>query len=153
MASTVSDDPVSAWCTLGDVAPTQTISTAHSDSSKALFESSMKYGHGAGQKDVLAIARAITDRYHHAPHHVQTMTLASADGVTKVLRMVGAPGDYVLADEFTFAPLALAAEAHDVKWVPARIDSGGIIPDELEKTLENWDEKRGRRPHVLLTVP
>ncbi|TBU52859.1 pyridoxal phosphate-dependent transferase [Dichomitus squalens] len=81
------------------------------------------------------------------------MTLGNADAITKVFRMLGAPGDYFLADEFTFGPMPLAADAHGIKWVPVRIDSGGIIPEELERILSEWDIKRGRRPHVLYSTP
>ncbi|OBZ65805.1 hypothetical protein A0H81_14224 [Grifola frondosa] len=33
------------------------------------------------------------------------------------------------------------------------MDDGGLIPEELERILANWNEERGRRPHVLYTVP
>ena len=113
----------------------------------------MGYGPGEGHKDALAAVAAINAHYHAAPHHAATLTLASADGVSKVLRMVCAPGDHVLADEFTFTPLALAAEAHGARWVPVRMDAGGLVPEELGRILEGWDKRRGRRPHVLFNVP
>lgn len=95
----------------------------------------------------------INNKYHTAPHHVPTMTLGNADAITKCLRMLATPGDSFLADEFTFAPMPMAAEAHGVNWVPVRIDSGGLVPEELERILANWNAKRGRRPHVLYTTP
>ena len=129
------------------------MSTMHDASTDNLFKLAMKYGHGAGQNAVLEAVASITKRYHHAPHHVVTMALANSDALTKIFRMLGAPGDFFLADEFTFGPMPLAPDAHGVHWVPVRIDGKGLIPDDLERILETWDEKRGRRPHVLYTTP
>ena len=153
VASTATDDPVAAWRTLGAAAPTQTISTASSEASDALFKATMKYGHGAGHSEALKTVAAITEKYHGATGHVPTLTLASADAITKVFRLLGGPGDFLLADEFTFTPMSIAAEAHGVNWVPVRIDGGGLIPSDLERVLEEWDDKRGRRPHLLYTTP
>ncbi|KAI0672561.1 L-tyrosine:2-oxoglutarate aminotransferase [Trametes maxima] len=153
VASVSSEDPVADLKSLGDAAPTQVLSTSHDVDSQRLLKASLQYGHGAGLADALRTVDSINKAYHDAPNHVTTMTLGNADGITKVLRMLGAPGDYFLADEFTFSPMPLAAEAHDVKWVPVRIDSGGIVPEVLERILASWNPERGRRPHVLYTVP
>lgn len=153
VASVTDDDPVSAWRALGTSAPTQLLSTFQDADSTRLLKSSLQYGHGAGLADMLRTVAELNAYYHTAPNHVPTMTLGNADAIAKVFRMLGSPGDHFIADEFTFGPMPIAAEAHGVKWVSARVDSGGIIPDELEKLLEKWDLKRGRRPHVLYTVP
>ncbi|KAI0633963.1 L-tyrosine:2-oxoglutarate aminotransferase [Trametes polyzona] len=153
VASVASEDPVAQWRSLGSSAPTQVLSTSQDADSKRLLNAALQYGHGAGLADTLRIVSEINNTYHNAPHHVPTMTLGNADAITKCLRMLGAPGDSFLADEFTFAPMPLAAEAHGVKWVPVKIDSKGLIPDELERILANWKPERGRRPHVLYTVP
>ncbi|TBU22821.1 L-tyrosine:2-oxoglutarate aminotransferase [Dichomitus squalens] len=148
-----SDDPVSTWRTLGPSAPTQTLASVIDEDSGPLLRASLAYGHGAGLQQALDAITEINKVYHVAPAHVATMTLGNADAITKVFRMLGAPGDYFLADEFTFGPMPLAADAHGIKWVPVRIDSGGIIPEELERILSEWDIKRGRRPHVLYSTP
>lgn len=39
--------------------------------------------------------------------------------------------------------------------VPVKIDLVGMLakgPDGLEDVLENWDESKGKRPHLLYTV-
>ncbi len=155
---TDTDDPVSSWRALGRTAPTQTLTAEDRDAdtdsdSGQLFRASMAYGHGAGLDQALRVVEDLNKFYHTTRGHVATMTLGNADAITKVFRLLGAQGDYFLADEFTFGPMALAAEAHGVKWVPVRIDSGGIVPDELERILSGWDSERGRRPHVLYTTP
>ncbi|EIW53725.1 L-tyrosine:2-oxoglutarate aminotransferase [Trametes versicolor FP-101664 SS1] len=153
VASAASDDPVGQWKALGSSAATQVLSTSKDDESRRLLNSALAYGHGAGLSDALRIVTEINNKYHTAPHHVPTMTLGNADAITKCLRMLATPGDSFLADEFTFAPMPMAAEAHGVNWVPVRIDSGGLVPEELERILANWNPERGRRPHVLYTTP
>ncbi|KAI0357952.1 L-tyrosine:2-oxoglutarate aminotransferase [Trametes cingulata] len=153
VASVAGVDPVADWRALGSAAATQVLSTAQDEESGRLLRSSLQYGHGAGLADALRTVAEINKAYHRAPHHVPTMTLGNADAITKCFRMLGAPGDYFLADEFTFAPMPIAAEAHGVKWVPVTIDSGGIVPEELERILASWNPERGRRPHVLYSVP
>ncbi|KAI0752916.1 L-tyrosine:2-oxoglutarate aminotransferase [Daedaleopsis nitida] len=153
VASVADDDPVSAWRSLGPAAPTQVLSSSQDDAFTSLLRASLQYGHGAGLADTLRTVTEVNNYYHTAPNHVATMTLGNADAIAKVFRMLGAPGDHFLADEFTFGPMPIAAEAHGVKWVPVRIDSGGTIPQELERILDSWDSRRGKRPHVLYTVP
>ncbi|KAH9886292.1 L-tyrosine:2-oxoglutarate aminotransferase [Cubamyces lactineus] len=153
IASVAADDPVAGWISLRDSAPSQVLSTSQDDDLRTLLNSSLQYGHGAGLRDALRIVDDINNTYHNAPNHVSTMTLGNADAITKCLRMLGAPGDHFLADEFTFLPMPLAGEAHGIKWVPVTIDAGGIIPEELERILANWDPERGRRPHVLYITP
>ncbi|PIL29353.1 hypothetical protein GSI_09404 [Ganoderma sinense ZZ0214-1] len=152
---TATDDPVSSWRALGPSAPTQSLAVGDPSDAEStqLLRASMQYGHGAGLEQVLRVVADLNAFYHTAPAHVVTMTLGNADAITKVFRLLGAPGDYFLADEFTFGPMPLAADAHGVRWVPVRIDAGGIIPKELERILEEWDPERGRRPHVLYTTP
>ncbi|KAH9915169.1 L-tyrosine:2-oxoglutarate aminotransferase [Epithele typhae] len=148
-------DPVATWRALGLSAPTLRVSAdpASNAADAMLIRSSMRYGHGAGLKELCDAVGGINARYHTAPHHVPTISLASADGITKLWRMLGAVGDYFLADEYTFGPMALAADAHGVKWVPVRIDAGGLIPADLERLLRDWDDGLGRRPHVLYLTP
>ena len=112
-----------------------------------------QYTTGAGLPEAQAAVTELTRFYHNPPDHVATLTLGNGDGVTKCFRLLGSPGGHFLADEFTFSSLANAAVPHGIKWVSVKIDEGGLIPEELESTLENWSEERGPRPHVLYTVP
>lgn len=153
VASIDNADPVGTWRSLGTSAPSQVLSSATDASSTRLLRSSLQYGHGAGMADTLRTVTEINNFYHTAPNHVVTMSLGNADAITKCFRLLGAPGEYFLAEEFTFGPMPIAADAHGVKWVPVKMDAGGMIPEEMEKILKNWDNSLGRRPHVLYTVP
>jgi aromatic amino acid aminotransferase I / 2-aminoadipate transaminase len=74
----------------------------------------------------------------------------STDGWSKVVQLLCEPGDYILVEEHTF-PSALTLWAPmNMKGVAIPIDTQGILPDELEHILENWDTSHPgeRRPRL-----
>ncbi|KIJ26428.1 hypothetical protein M422DRAFT_212501 [Sphaerobolus stellatus SS14] len=82
------------------------------------------------------------------------LTLGNADGMTKLYRLLGSPGDTFLVEEYSFCGLTNAPLAQGVKWQPIKIDHMGLIPEEMEGILSSWDEgSMGRRPHVLYCIP
>ena len=114
----------------------------------------MAYSAGAGLPEAQRAVTELTNHYHSPADHVCTLTVGNMDGVTKCFRLLGSPGDNFLTDEFSFNALTNAPLSHGVSWVPVKIDNGGLIPEELERVMANWDEQvHGRRPHVLYTVP
>ncbi|KAH7910284.1 pyridoxal phosphate-dependent transferase [Hygrophoropsis aurantiaca] len=58
-----------------------------------------------------------------------------------------------LHPRITLSRMTNAPLSYGIKWVGIKMDGGGIIPEEMEKILQNWDETKGRRPHVLYIVP
>ena len=149
------EDPVASWRTAGPSTPSQTLSsTTNSSPGKLPLRTALQYSAGAGLPDAQRTVTELTNHYHSPPDHVATLTLGNGDGVAKIFRLLGEPGDHFLADEFSFSSLTNAPLSHGIKWVPVRIDQGGLIPEDLEKLLSNWDEEsQGKRPHVLYTVP
>lgn len=148
------DDPVARWRTGGSSAPSQSfVSTTNGPSSLPL-KTALQYSAGAGLPDAQRAVTELTNHYHSPPDHIATLTLGNGDGVAKCFRLLGEPGDHFLADEFSFSSLTNAPLSHGIKWVSVKIDEGGLVPEDLERILSNWDESQnGRRPHVLYTVP
>lgn len=144
---------MATWRTGGPSAPTHSLISSRDEAPVLPVRTAFQYTTGAGLTETQTAVTELTRFYHNPPDHVATLTLGNGDGVTKCFRLLGSPGDHFLADEFTFSALANAAVPHGIKWVSVKIDEGGLIPEELEKTLENWSEERGPRPHVLYTVP
>ncbi|EPS95176.1 hypothetical protein FOMPIDRAFT_1054423 [Fomitopsis schrenkii] len=153
VASVNEKDPVATWRTGGPSAPTHSLTSSRDAAPVLPVRTAFQYTTGAGLTETQAAVTELTRFYHNPPDHIATLTLGNGDGVTKCFRLLGSPGDHFLADEFTFSSLANAAVPHGIKWVSVKIDEGGLIPEELENTLENWPEERGPRPHVLYTVP
>jgi len=61
--------------------------------------------------------------------------------------------DKMLVEEYSFSTAVETLEALGVTAVPVKMDGEGIVPEDLERIISEWDEKKGRRPHVLYTVP
>ncbi|PCH37798.1 L-tyrosine:2-oxoglutarate aminotransferase [Wolfiporia cocos MD-104 SS10] len=153
VASLEEEDPVAAWRTAGPSAPSQILKSSRDDPCILPVQTAFQYTTGAGLVEAQQALTELANFYHNPPDHVVTLTLGNGDAVTKCFRLLGNPGDHFLADEFTFSALANAAVPQGIRWVPLKIDEGGLIPEELERTMADWNEERGPRPHVLYTVP
>lgn len=162
VASTAADieDPVRIWReasssgTASTATPTQWFSSTRDEPCSIPIKTAMAYSAGAGLPEAQQAVTELTNYYHSPRDHVCTLTVGNMDGVTKCFRLLGSPGDHFLADEFSFNALTNAPLSHGVSWVPVKIDKGGLVPEELERIMESWDESvHGRRPHVLYTVP
>jgi aromatic amino acid aminotransferase I len=151
--SLVSSDPVHAWRFGEGSTTTFGVSAVDEQSSVVPLRRGMAYTTGAGLPETQRALAELTDLFHAPPNHQITPTLGNFDAVTKCFRLLGERGDSFLADEFSFSALTNAAVAQGVNWVPVRIDNGGLVPDEMEKTLREWEEEQGRRPHVLYLTP
>ena len=144
-------DPVLEWRN-GSGAP-KTISNRDCPGALPL-QTALAYGAGAGIAAALEALTRLINVFHSPKNHMVTLTLGNSDGITKCFRLFGDRGDTFLADELTFSALTNAVTAQGVTWAPVKIDSGGLIPEELERTLSNWNTRRqGKFPHVLYTVP
>lgn len=83
------------------------------------------------------------------------LTVGSTSSLDKGLRTFCERGDVVLAEEYTYSSAVESAAALGVNFIPIKMDSEGLLPEEMDDILNTWDEKsRGaRKPHVLYTVP
>lgn len=93
------------------------------------------------------------------------LTCGSTDGLAKALECLSdvwseerdwireRPG--ILCEEFAYMNAIQAARPRGLQVVPVTIDLEGMLPTGkggLEDVLENWDEAKGRRPHLMYTV-
>lgn len=61
----------------------------------------------------------------------------------------------VLCEEFAYMNAIQAIKPRGLNVVPVNIDGEGMRadgPGGLEDVLENWDVRRGKRPHLMYTV-
>ena len=61
----------------------------------------------------------------------------------------------LLVEEYVFSPPSVAVMPWGVNIVPVKVDEEGMAAagkGGLEDVLENWDYKKGQRPHVIYTV-
>lgn len=83
------------------------------------------------------------------------MSIGTTSALDMALRMFSRPGDMMLSEEYTFSAAVECARPLGVRVCGVPIDSEGLLPDEMDKILSNWDvNTRGsRKPHLLYTVP
>ncbi|KAL0946780.1 hypothetical protein HGRIS_012953 [Hohenbuehelia grisea] len=155
-------DPVPHWRT--HQAPSQTL-RAYKDAAIERLEhpeeseisltigDAFQYTHGAGLPATQLALGELANAFHRPPNHVVTLTLGNSDGVTKAFRLLGERGEWFLTEEFSFPGMTNAPLAYGIRWVGVKMDREGLIPGELDKVLREWDETRGKRPHVLYIVP
>lgn len=147
------EDPVHEW-RFGTGAPSSLSASTDPETSIVPLQRALGYTTGAGLPETQKVLADFTRLFHAPPNHDVTPTLGNFDAVTKCFRLLGERGDSFLADEFSFSALTNAGVAHGIRWVPAKIDSEGLVPAALDKMLREWNVKeQGRRPHVLYTTP
>lgn len=61
----------------------------------------------------------------------------------------------LLCEEFAYMNALQAARPRGLQVTPVKMDLEGMLPTGpggLEDVLENWDESKGKRPHLMYTV-
>ncbi|KAF9520549.1 hypothetical protein BS47DRAFT_641929 [Hydnum rufescens UP504] len=81
--------------------------------------------------------------------------IGAGDAFSKVLEVVTNPGDCCLVDDWSYNFSLAQMKDIGILPVPVKVDSIGLIPSELHRTLASWDEttRRRPRPRILLQVP
>jgi aromatic amino acid aminotransferase I len=154
--SVAEDDPVPVW--RNGTGPTQTF-VSHKDESSGdptllSLKSAFQYTHADGLPQAQRVLTELTRLFHSPPRdHVVTLSLGNADGVSKAFRLFGDRGDHFLTESFGFPGMTNAPLSYGIKWIGIKMDGEGLVPEDMEKILMNWDPARGRRPHVLYVVP
>lgn len=83
------------------------------------------------------------------------LTVGTTSALDNAYRMFCKRGDYILAEEYTFSSAVEAGIGQGIKCIGIKMDDQGLIPEEMDQILSNWDMKaRGAgKPFVLYTVP
>lgn len=117
----------------------------------------LNYGQGTGSAQLLRFVTEHTEIVHNPPYQDWQciVDVGSTSALDMLYRMFCERGDYVISEEYTFATAVETAIPLGVKFLGVKIDDQGLIPEDLDQLLENWDEKvrGGRKPFVLYTVP
>jgi len=130
----------------------------------------LQYGTAQGYPPLYSFLRQFT-REHLQPNVPYLdgpeiiLTVGNTDGPAKVLEALSnvwsEERDWVrereglLVEEFAYMNAVQGAKPRGLQVVPVKIDFQGMLPSgpgSLEDVLENWDESKGKRPHLLYTV-
>ncbi|KXH62211.1 aromatic amino acid aminotransferase [Colletotrichum salicis] len=145
----------------------------HSDKSLAQkidLATALQYGSAQGYTPLHTVLRRWVSVQHPGiPYEGGPEVIidsGSADGLSKVFDLLFDTWDQsldnlrnreaLLVEDFVYGPPVALARTKNVHIVPITMDVEGILvhgAGSLSETLETWDEKRGKRPHVLYTIP
>lgn len=158
-----------------DTAASIHLTVPHTSSSanplqKIDLTTALQYGTAQGYPPLYSFLRQFTRENLHpnvpyagGPEII--LTVGSTDGFNKTIEAFtnawSEERDWIrerpaiLCEEFAYMNAVQAVKPRGLAVVPVKIDLVGMLakgPDGLEDVLENWDESKGKRPHLLYTV-
>ncbi|KAE9377414.1 PLP-dependent transferase [Stipitochalara longipes BDJ] len=115
----------------------------------------LNYGHAAGSQALLRFITEHVEVVHNPPYKNwgTCLSCGSTSALEVALRIFCNRGDSILTESYTYPGLIEAAHLLGVHTFGIEMDAGGLIPEDLERTLHTWDESRGPRPTVLYMIP
>ena len=112
---------------------------------------SLQYGHTEGQAEIIDFLKEHTEKIHNVPY--KDWDLIASVGNTQswdaTLRSFVTRGDSILVEEYSFSSALETAHAQGVNTIPVQMDAKGILPEALEKQLDQWV---GPKPKLLYTI-
>ncbi|KAI1170307.1 pyridoxal phosphate-dependent transferase [Nemania sp. FL0916] len=147
----------------------------HEDSTADLTKkidltTALQYGQASGYPPLLSFVRQFTRECLHPNVPYQggpetALTVGSTDGYSKVLELftnvwVEGKNDIrerpgLLIEVFAYPSILSQSKPRGVQICPVEIDEEGMAPygpGGLEDVLANWDDAKGKRPHLLYIV-
>lgn len=115
----------------------------------------MNYGYSAGSPQMVRFLTEHMEMLHQPPYDnwETSLTCGTTSAIEIVLRMLCNPGEVILAEKYTYSGTITAAEGLGFSIQGIEMDDEGLVPEHLDEVLDNWDCNRGRKPHVLYTIP
>ncbi|KAK2793196.1 Aromatic/aminoadipate aminotransferase 1 [Onygenales sp. PD_12] len=121
------------------------------------LEVMLNYGQSVGAAPMLRFVTEHTEIVHNPPYsdwHC-ALTAGSTSAWDMTLRMFCERGDYVLAEEYTFATALEACYPLGLHIASVKMDDQGLLPESLDEVLSNWDVavRGARKPFLLYMIP
>lgn len=130
----------------------------------------LQYGTAQGYPPLYSFLRnfAIQNLHPNIPYEGGAdiiLTNGSTDGFSKTIEALSnvwseerdwvREREGILTEEFAYMNAIQACRPRGLNIVPVKMDLEGMLPTGpggLEDVLENWDESKGKRPHLMYTV-
>ncbi|KAI4599570.1 Aromatic/aminoadipate aminotransferase 1 [Pestalotiopsis sp. 9143b] len=117
----------------------------------------MNYGYSAGSPQAL---RFVTEHVEmiHDPQYDDwecCLTCGTTSALEIALRIMCNIGDTVLTEKYTYSEAIAAIGGQGLRTQGVEMDELGLLPDDLDKKLQDWDlsDGRGPKPSVLYMIP
>ena len=140
---------------LEDTGETQTLTLEG-----AVLDQALQYSSTTGLPPLVAWLSTLQEREHavtqgpNATHQV-TVTTGSQDALARVFEMVLGTEDTLLLEDATYTGALSFLHPLGCHLKGVQTDDGGLVPEDLERTLNSWPTGSGAppKPRVLYTVP
>lgn len=115
----------------------------------------MNYGYSAGSPQALRFFTEHIELVHNPPYEDWDCCLScgNTSALDIAFRILCNPGDTVLVEQYTYSGAMASAKAQSLKILGIKMDSLGLVPEDLDQKLQNWDYASGRKPFVLYMIP
>ncbi|KAK2668922.1 Pyridoxal phosphate-dependent transferase, major domain [Fusarium oxysporum f. sp. vasinfectum] len=115
----------------------------------------MNYGYAGGSPQVLRWVTEHMELLHDPPYSDWecAITCGTTSAMEIAFRLFCNPGDTILMESHTYTGTLSAALAQGLKIQGVAMDELGLVPEDLNHKLENWDSLKGPKPSVLYMIP
>ncbi|KAI0041417.1 PLP-dependent transferase [Auriscalpium vulgare] len=119
------------------------------------LSAALQYSPATGILKVQKFIRMFTERVYEPAYSDWTTLIhtGNTDGWSRLAKMLCNPGDTIITEKWTYPSAVAAASPIGVNVLSVDMDAEGMRADSLRKVLSEWDPARGKRPHVMYTVP
>lgn len=115
----------------------------------------MNYGSSTGSPQLVRFLTEHTELVHNPPYDDwETFTTCGTTSAMEIaFKVFCNPGDTVLMEEYSYSGTITAARSQELKFLGIKMDDKGLSPEDLDTKLSNWDVSKGKKPHLLYTIP
>lgn len=115
----------------------------------------MNYGYSAGSPQALRFVTEHVELIHNPPYEdwACCLTCGTTSAVDIAFRVLCNPGDTILVEQHTYSGTMASAKAQALRLLGIEMDDLGLVPEDLDQNLQNWDHARGTKPFVLYMIP
>ncbi|KAF9636123.1 hypothetical protein BFW01_g7018 [Lasiodiplodia theobromae] len=147
---------------------TMTTTCSITDTSPSAYNlaAALNYGYAAGSPQLVRFVTEHVELVHDPPYAdwETCLTAGTTAALDTVLGLFCERGDTLLVEAHTYAGALDAARARGLDVLGVGMDEEGLVPEELDRRLREWDGARGggermkkkkkkKKPSVLYTIP
>lgn len=115
----------------------------------------MNYGYSAGSPQALRFVTEHVELIHNPPYEDWGCCLScgTTSAIDIALRIFCDPGDTILIEKYSYPGAMASAKAKGLKTLGIEMDDLGLVPEDLDQKLQDWDLTGGKKPFVLYMIP
>ena len=117
----------------------------------------LNYGQSMGPPQLIRWITEHNEIVHNPPYSDWDvcMTSGSTSALEVTLRLFCNPGEYVMTEEYSFSSAMETIRPMGLGLLGIKMDKHGMLPDDLDRILSNWDEtaRKAPKPFLVYTVP